>query len=473
MKRTPALCLLSLLIVLLVAAAARADVRLPSVIGENMVLQQKQTAILWGWADKGEKVTVSLEGNTAEATADSAGRWRVEIQPPAAGGPYTLTLEGANTITLSNVMVGEVWICSGQSNMEFGVASAINGQDEIAAADYPNIRLFTVAKKIADKPQDDCVGTWTPCTPQTVPRFSAVAYFFGRQLHKELHVPVGLINTSWGGTVAEAWTSRGTLESDADYSEILQRAATFNERNPNQASVLYNGMIKPLVPLAIRGAIWYQGEANVGRAEQYAKLFPAMITDWRTSWGQGDFPFLFVQLAPFRYGRSDPAECAELWEAQFKTLTLPGTGMAVTTDIGDIKDIHPKNKQEVGRRLALWALGNTYGKELVYSGPLYDSIKVEGEKIRISFKHTGGGLKSADDKPLTDFTIASEEGEFVEATATIDGDTVVVHSDQVAEPAHVRFGWTDTAEPNLVNDAGLPASPFRTDSRKLVTAGAR
>jgi sialate O-acetylesterase len=473
MKRARVFGCCFLLSVLFVAAAAQADVRLPSVIGENMVLQQKQTAILWGWAENGERITVTLEGNTADATADSAGRWRVEIQPPPAGGPYTLTFEGANTITLSNVMVGEVWICSGQSNMAWPVARALNPEEEIAAADYPNIRLFTVARKIADKPQDDCVGTWTPCTPQTIEQFSAVGYFFGRQLHKELDVPVGLINTSWGGTVAEAWTSRGTLAGDSDFSAILQRAATFNERNPNQASVLYNGMIKPLVPFAIRGAIWYQGEANVRRAEQYAKLFPAMITDWRKSWGQGDFPFLYVQLAPFRYARSDPAECAELWEAQFKTLALPNTGMAVTTDIGDVKDIHPRNKQETGRRLSLWALAAVYGKDIVYSGPLYDSMQVEGDTIRISFKHTGDGLKSSDGNALTYFTIASEEGEFVSATATIDGDTVVVHSDEVAKPAHVRFAWTDTAEPNLVNDAGLPASPFRTDSRKLVTAGKR
>jgi sialate O-acetylesterase len=298
-----------------------------------------------------------------------------------------------------------------------------------------------------------------------------VGYYFGRTLHQELDVPVGLINSSWGGTMAEAWTSREGLTGEPDFEPILQRSAQFKPNHPHQASVLYNGMIQPLIPLGIRGAIWYQGESNVGRAEQYQKLFPAMIANWRSQWGQGDFPFLFVQLAPYHYGDPAGPNCAELREAQRLTLdNAPNTGMAVTTDIGNVQDIHPKNKQDVGRRLALWALAKTYGEDVVHSGPLYKSMKLEDGKIRISFEHTGGGLvaKGGD---LTHFTIAGEDGNFVPAKAVIDGRTVVVQSDQVAAPVAVRFGWQNGAEPNLFNAEGLPASPFRTDDFKLATAG--
>ena len=283
---------------------------------------------------------------------------------------------------------------------------------------------------------------------------------------------IGLINTSWGGTIAEAWTSHQGFQGEEDFQPILDRAAQFKPKVPNQASVLFNGMINPLIPFRIRGAIWYQGESNVSRAEQYRKLFPAMITDWRNHWAQGDFPFLFVQLAPFRYKKHDPRACAELRESQRLTLSLPGTGMAVTTDVGNVANIHPKNKQEVGRRLALWALANTYGrKDLVYSGPLYDSMSVEGSHVRIRFKHVGGGSVAKDGQPLTGFTIDGADGNFVPAVATIDGDTVLVRSDQVASPKAVRFGWRDDAEPNLFDVEGLPASPFRTDDFELVTAG--
>ena len=459
------------------APQVRADIVLANILGDNMVVQQKAPTNVWGFADAGEKVTVRFGDSEASATAGDDGRWRIKLDPPQAGGPYEMTVEGKNKITLANILVGEVWVCSGQSNMEWSVARSDNPQEEIAAAKYPQIRLFTVAKMVAAEPKESLVGDnqqgWKECSPETIPGFSAVGYFFGRKLHQDLDVPVGLVNTSWGGTIAEAWTSNETLKADDDFKPILDRAANFNPKNPNQASVLYNGMVKPIIPLTIRGAIWYQGESNAGRAQQYAKLFPAMIGDWRKNWGQGDFPFLFVQLAPFRYDRNDPRVLAEQWESQLKTLSVKNTGMAVTTDIGDVADIHPTNKQEVGRRLALWALAKTYGKELVYSGPLYKDMKVEGDKIRISFTHTGGGLTSGDGQPLSHFTIAGEDEEFVEATATIDGDTIVVHSDQVAKPAAVRFAWSDTAEPNLFNQEGLPASPFRTDDFKMVTDGAR
>jgi sialate O-acetylesterase len=378
-----------------------------------------------------------------------------------------MTVKGSsgNTITFKNVQVGEVWVCSGQSNMEMGIGVCNNAQEEIAAANYPNIRLFKVVKAKAAAPADDVKGNWAVCTPGSVAAdgwggFSAAAYYFGRMLHKELNVPVGLIDTSWGGTPAEFWTSHKTLES----TPVLKDSAK------GESSCLYNGMLAPLMPYAIRGAIWYQGEANLGGAYRYRTLLPAMIANWRQDWGQGDFPFGIVQLAPWRYNGADPACWAELCEAQRMTLDKsPNTGLAVTVDIGDIKDIHPKNKQDVGRRLALWAMAKVYGKNIVYSGPIYKSMKVEGNKIRLDFDHVGGGLIASDGKPLTEFTIAGEDKKFVPAVAEIDGQTVVVHSDAVANPVSVRFGWQDCAQPNFANKEGLPTSPFRTDTWKGVT----
>jgi sialate O-acetylesterase len=354
--------------------------------------------------------------------------------------------------------------------MEMGIGAANDAAKEIAAAKYPRIRLFTVEKIKAAQPATDVKGKWAPCSPQTVAAngwggFSAAAYFFGRQLHKDLKMPVGLIHSSWGGTPAEFWTSRKVLEANPALKPLAQ----------GESSCLYHGMITPLTPYAIRGAIWYQGESNVPHAHQYRTLFPAMIANWRADWGQGDFPFGFVQIAPFKYHNDwkiDPACCAELWEAQLLTLkSVPNTGMAVTTDITDLGDIHPKNKQEVGRRLALWALAKVYGKKLVYSGPIYYSMAVEGDKIRLQFDHRGSGLIARDGKPLTDFKIAEADQKFVPAVATIDGDSIVVRSDRVATPAAVRFAWRDDATPNLANKEGLPASPFRTDSWKGVTEG--
>src|SRR3989304_5163638 len=404
------LALVSVL-VLLLGVSARADVRLPKVIGDHMVLQQGTSVPIWGWADAEEKVTVTLGQSTATATACSEGKWMVKLDAMEAGGPYEMTVQAGNTITLADILVGEVWVCSGQSNMQWPVAACDNAQEEIAAADYPKIRLFTVAQKVAEKPLDDCEGSWTASSPQTVPGFTAAGYFFGRYLHKEVGVPVGGINCSWGGPIAEAGASHEGLLGEPDFEPIIERAAQFDPKTPNQATNLYDGMLHPLIPFGIRGAIWYQGESNCGRAQQYRKLFPARITDWRKNWGQGDFPFLFVQLAPFRYGNSDPKCLAELWEARLRTLALPNTGMAVTTDIGNVQYIHPKNKQDVARRLALWALANTYGKDLVYSGPLYESASVEGDKIRVRFKHVGGGL-GGKGGGLSPLTIAGGGGPF-------------------------------------------------------------
>jgi sialate O-acetylesterase len=444
------------------ASAVSAAVTLPAVIGDNMVLQRGRAVPIWGRADAGEEVTVTLAQQTLATKAGDDGCWKVVLSKLDPGEPLKMTVKGSSgsAITLKNILVGEVWAGSGQSNMEWTVTNSKDAKAEIAAAKYPNIRLFTVTKKKAVEPQTDCQGKWVECSPETVPGFSAVAYFFGRQLYKDLNVPIGLIHTSWGGTAAELWTSRKTLEADPDLKSLAH----------GESSSLYNGMIAPLIPLAIRGAIWYQGESNAGRAYQYRTLFPAMIANWRQAWGQGDFPFGFVQLAPFRYGNSDPACWAELCEAQRMTLdSAPNTGMAVTVDVGDVQDIHPKNKQEVGRRLALWALAKVYGKDIVYSGPLYKSMAVEGDKIRVQFEHVGGGLTTSNGKPLSEFTVAGADEKFVHATAAIEGQSIVVHSDAVPQPVAVRFAWRDTAQPNLVNKEGVPAGPFRTDTWKGVT----
>lgn len=464
------LCCLSMM---LGSELALAAVRLPAVIGNDMVLQRGQPVPIWGWGDKGEEITVSIAGQQHIVKADDNGRWKVTLAKLDVGQPLEMTVTGSSgsTITLKNILVGEVWICSGQSNMAIGVAACKDGKQEVAAANHLGIRLFTVAAAQAPKPADDVRGNWRLCTPENIAEgkpdcggFSAVAYYFGRQLQQELKVPIGLIDTSVGGTPAEFWTSRKTLEADPALKTLAQ----------GESSSLYNGMVAPLMPYAIRGAIWYQGESNVPRAYQYRALFPAMIGNWRADWGQGDFPFGFVQIAPYlKYsteGKQDPRCCSELWEAQLMTLkSVPNTGMVVTTDIGDVNDIHPANKQDVGRRLALWAMAKVYGRDLVYSGPIYKSMAVESGKIRLQFDHCGSGLVSRDGKPLSDFTIAGEDQNFVSALAEIDGDSIVVHSDQVAKPVAVRFGWRNDATPNLSNKDGLPASPFRTDKWKGVT----
>ena len=351
---------------LVVPLQATADVKLPALIGDNMVLQQGAKARIWGTADAGEQVTVSLGGQQETTRANAHGRWQVMVGPMPAGGPFEMTVSGHNTVTVRNVLVGEVWVCSGQSNMAWTVALSANPLQESEDARYAQIRLFAVKMRAAPDPERDVVGKWVECSPKTVPGFSAVAYFFGRQLHKALGVPVGLIKSCVGGTPAEAWTSMSTLAADPDFSQIVARWS----RGPAKPdfitpTYLFNGMIAPLTPYAIRGAIWYQGESNASRAYQYRKLFPAMIRDWRRAWRQGDFPFLFVQLANFMQRAKEPgapSDWAELREAQMMALSVPNTAMATAVDIGDASDIHPKNKQEVGWRLAQCALATVYGR---------------------------------------------------------------------------------------------------------------
>ena len=488
----------------LLAVPAWADVRLPAIISDHMVLQQETPANIWGWADAGEKVSVKFAGKSGEATADEKGRWGVKLTGLEAGKSGDLTIAGKNTLTIKDVVVGEVWVGSGQSNMEWVVSNSMNPKEEAAAADFPMIRMFTVKKKQALEPQDDCEGTWQVCTPQTVPSFSAVAYYFGRKLHQALKQPIGLIHTSWGGTPAEYWTPKAVLAADpelkplveawekkvADYpaAKVAHDAAMekFREEEktlkeagkpvpkppsaPKGGSAdgspgsLFNGMIAPIVPYSIRGAIWYQGESNASRAKQYQKMFPTMIVSWRALWGS-EFPFLFVQLANFMQRVEQPQESqwAELREAQLQTLELPRTGMAVAIDIGDAKDIHPKNKQEVGRRLALAAEATVYYIDQEYSGPICMGSQEEDGKMRLSFRNADG-MKATDGGKLKGFAIAGEDRKFVWAETEVQGDHVIVSSPQVAKPVAVRYAWADNPECNLVNATGLPASPFRTDN---------
>ena len=485
---------------------AHAEVALPNIFGDNMVLQRDMPIPIWGWATAGEEVTVTLQDTdyTVQTTADAKGNWRTKLPAMSAGGPYILHVAASNTLELTNVMFGEVWICSGQSNMEWPVRASKDSDAEIAAADYPLIRLFNIPHRASGLLVPDVEAEWHPTTPETIPNFSAVAYAFGRKLYNTLDVPIGLINTSWGGTRIEPWTppvgidSVPALESisndiqdiHAKYrAELPERMAQIeawiaatrkaletgevitpmpDNRHPlthyARPTGLYNGMVHSLVPFAMRGAIWYQGESNLRDGMLYHEKMKALINGWRAVWNQGDFPFYFVQLAPFTYGGgASPYFLPEIWEAQTATLALANTGMAVTTDIGNLRDIHPRNKQEVGRRLALWALAKTYGRaDITYSGPLYKSMAVDKNTIRLNFKFIGSGLMSRDDEPLTWFEIAGEDKNFVKADATIEGDTIVVSSEAVAQPVAARFGWHQTAEPNLVNKAGLPASPFRT-----------
>jgi len=499
-----------------------AEVTLPAVICDNMVLQQQIKVPIWGWAEPGRQISVkgSWHDKVVKTTADKDGQWMVRLPAEKAGGPYEMTVQGQNTLHIKNILFGEVWIASGQSNMHMSLKPIIpwhngtlNFKEEIAQANYPNIRLFYVQRKAATEPLQDCTGDWQPCTPETVGDFSATAYFFGREIHKELNIPVGLIHSSWGGTPVEAWMKMETLKSDPDFKYILDEYEQEVKKYPEaikqyeqkllewvkynvearkrgdepiegpwepggpghreSPSALYNAMIAPLIPYGIRGAIWHQGEANAIRAFQYRKLFPAMIRNWRADWGLGDFPFYFVQLCNLDISAySDeitPDAWAELREAQFMTLSLPNTGMAVTIDIGDANDIHPRNKQDAGKRLALWALAKTYDKNVVCSGPLYKSMKRLDDKIILQFDYVGSGLTSRTGKNLKGFAIAGNNREFFPAEATIVGDTVVVRAPEVADPVAVRYAWTDAPVCSLYNKEGLPASPFRTDDWTGVT----
>lgn len=629
---------------------ASAQLMLPDVISDSMVLQQNTNAPIWGWANAGDKVEVSgsWSNKTAQAVADKDGKWMAKLATPKAGGPYDVTIKANNTKVLHGVLIGEVWMCSGQSNMEMPVQGwgestpIINSAQEIASANYPTMRLFISEKVVAFTPQKNIKGKWQTCSPASVPQFSATGYFFGREILNHLKVPVGLMDVTWGGTIAEAWTSEASLRTMGDFNNDLDRinlTAThademmakdkendaawkvaltknnddyateitdtswhimnlpttwedagyktldgivwfkktidipaawtgkqlkldlgpiddqdvtwFNGKiidsttkdgswmvdrhytvpaelvkagknviaikvidnggnggldgkktqlklyaadgnasdgidisgdwyfkiaavkpipamstNPNQPSVLYNGMIAPIAPFAIKGAIWYQGESNVGRAKQYTTLFPLMIADWRKQWSEPNFPFYFVQIAPYKYG-GDSTDAAALRDAQRRTITLSqNTGMAVTMDIGNATNIHPADKQNVGKRLAFWALNKTYGeKDVVYSGPLFNGMEVKDNTVIVSFTNTDGGLTS-NNKPLKDFEVCGADNIWKPATAKIDADKIIIQSTDVAKPVAVRYAYYSYAEGSLFNGKGLPASSFTSADLK-------
>lgn len=667
MKRLIIACLL-LVVALTVqnhsslAADQPSQLTVPALFSNHMVLQRNKPVPVWGTAEPGSTIKVTFKDQRKQAKANSEGQWKLKLDPEAAGGPFRLTIIAGDTLSFEDVMVGEVWLASGQSNMEMPLAGwgkIKNYRQEIAHADYPNIRLFTVERSMSPKPLDKINNKngWLRCSPETIPEFSAAAYFFGRSLYKDLDVPIGLIHSSWGGTIVEAWTSRGTLEQFPEFSdelaELRQKAEDPGEREasyekkmakwnqevqakddgmnngkpvwagtqlddaswstmrlptlwedagldgmdgvvwfrksfnlpqnwngdkatvqlgpiddneitwingqkvgategytevrkytvppgllkagsntivvrvldtggggglygqademklvdssgntislsgswkykvgvstkelsdlpnptniPNRPTVLYNAMIHPLIPYRIRGAIWYQGESNAGRAYQYRKLFSGMIKDWRNLWDQGDFPFFFVQLANYKARKDQPAESewAELREAQAMALELPNTGMATAIDIGNAKDIHPKNKQEVGRRLALQARNKVYGEDVVASGPMYkpNSMKVDGNKVRLAFNHVDGGLTTQGSNELKGFAVAGSDQTFHWTDARIEGNQVVVWSDEVDQPVAVRYAWAANPGCNLYNEAGLPAVPFRTDDWPGITKG--
>lgn len=500
----------ALLLCLLPSACAQAAIKLPDVISSNMVLQQGMAIPIWGWAVPGERVTVSLAGQRLTTVADNDGKWIVRFDALQAGGPLDMTVTASNTLTITNIVVGEIWLCSGQSNMYWPVTQCKDAAAEIANASHPMIRLFTAKHVPGDDSQNTYEGAWVECNPQTVEQFSAVGYYFGRSLHTVLNVPVGLIHASRNGSQIEAWMSPEVLKSDKAFETVFARQNSLIQKypakreqweknsqavamkaygkavekakaqghpipapprgpvdprtDPNAPSNLYNNMIAPLMPFAMRGVIWYQGETNASRPAEYRRLFPALIADWRGHWGQGNFPFLFVQLA--NYGNVPPGRWPWLREAQFQTLAAsPNTAMAVAIDIGEDNCIHPANKQDVAMRLSLAAQKIAYGKDVCDSGPVYQagSIEVRGRQAILRFQHVGGGLVASDGGALEGFAVASADRNFVPAQAHIDGDTVIVSSDEVATPAAVRYAWSNNPACNLYNREGLPASPFRTD----------
>jgi sialate O-acetylesterase len=439
----------------------RANISLPEIFSDNMVLQQKSEVPFWGWAKTGEPVTIKADWMDKEVTVrvGSQGTWKVMLRTPEAGGPHSIRIAGYNELTLKNVLIGEVWLCSGQSNMEWSAQSGINnGEEEIKNSSYPDIRLFTVFQATSLYPQDHLAGEWSVCTPETMRSFSAVAYLFAKRLHKELGVPIGLINSSWGGTPAETWMPEEVIEKD----NILKEAAAKQKPvpwGPVEPGRIYNSMISPLVPFRIAGVLWYQGEANTINAYAYKDILSGLIRSWRTKWGY-DFPFYYAQIAPYKYGK--PYEGVEVREAQRKALEVPNTGMIVLSDIGDTLNIHPRNKTDVALRLANLAL-NRYYKVLQIddSGPIYKEMVIEKNRVIISFDHSEG-LHSAGDK-LTCFEIAGDDKVFYPGEAKIKGEKVFVTSKKVKLPVAVRFAWSNTATPNLFNGANLPASCFRTD----------
>ncbi|MGA9670948.1 MAG: sialate O-acetylesterase [Terracidiphilus sp.] len=499
-----------LLLALVPGMTATAEVTLPKILSSHMVVQRDLPVHVWGLAGSDETVSVSFRGETCSTQAGKLGRWSVYLKPGAAGGPFEMVVKGtvgaggdaaAQTITLSDVLVGEVWVASGQSNMEFSMGGGFGGAstaaEDLPKAGIPQIRMLIVKRLAIEYPKDD-IDTdvwsgWAASTPETAKDFSAVAWYFAREIEQREHVPVGVIDSTWGGTVADAWTRIDALGADAALSPVFISWGKMAAREENETlrakdeqrqreeakaqgkpepqfgwhpqlkswapGMLWNGMIAPLTPFPIRGVIWYQGESNsaLERAPLYKRVFSTMIEDWRHEWGVGEFPFLFVQISNFKSNASE--DWAELREQQLKTLELNNTAMAVTIDIGNPDDVHPKDKVDVGMRLALAARAIAYGEDISYSGPIFRQATPEGNAIRAWFDHDAKGLVAKGGE-LTGFEVAGADGKFVPATAKIDGNEVVATSDAVAEPKSVRYGWSNSPQCNLFNGIGLPASPF-------------
>ncbi|HEX4416009.1 MAG TPA: sialate O-acetylesterase [Lacipirellulaceae bacterium] len=483
---------------------------------DHAVLQRDMPVPVWGWADPGEEVKVSIAGQTEKATADDKGNWRVTLKPLSVGEPLTLVVEGKNKLEVKDLLVGEVWLCSGQSNMEFALTNAQDGDLEIAAANHPQIRLVRVKELGSQEPLHDFEGEWNVCDPSSAAPFSAVGYFFGRELQEQLNVPIGLIDDSWGGSACEAWIRRDRMEGNPEYEGLLKKwddtvknfdetkwkaeqaerqkkieeARTTGKRGKlkrpqavepaqgqNRPANLYHARLEPVMPYAVRGVIWYQGETNAGRAYQYRDMFPLMIKSWREDWKEGDFPFYWVQLADFMPEKPEPSNSAwaELREAQTMTMDkLPHTGQAVIIDIGDAADIHPRRKEEVGKRLARWALAKDYGKQIAYESPQYESMEKKGDKIVLKFKNVGEGLKAIDYKEVKGFAIAGEDKKFHWAEAKIvKPNEIEVSSKDVTEPVAVRYAWADNPVCNVYEVKSLlPLTPFRTDDWDGVTKDA-
>ncbi|HEX4084278.1 MAG TPA: sialate O-acetylesterase [Chthoniobacteraceae bacterium] len=505
-RRLPSLSLgLGLLLAVASGSApCRANIVLPPILSDNMVLQQRDKVNIWGKADPGENITVQMGPYAAQAVADKEGNWGVKLAGIKSGGPYELTVFGKNSVTVHNVAVGEVWVCSGETNMDQKVITARGGLEESADGDLPMVRVFTVWHNPADKPETECDGSWVVCDPMTARNYSAIGFFFARELNRGMHVPIGLIQSAWGPSPIESWIPRETLEKDpalrgtleryekasAAYPKALAEYQTklagwkvaaeaakaagspapwapmppLNPSGARQPGALYNGMISPLLRFPIRGVLWYQGESNTYEPDLYRKLFPALITSWRKAWNEGDFPFLYAQISgfPTRHDQPEESEWANLREAQ--VTNLPKAAMAVTVDLADPNDMHPKDKKTIAHRLALLAESQVYGKTgLDISGPVFSGMQIEGGKAVLAFSHAPGGLVDRKKPPLEGFQIAGEDRKFVWADAAIQGDKVVVQSKEVPSPVAVRYAWADLPNCDLENKDGLPAAPFRTD----------
>jgi sialate O-acetylesterase len=475
----------TVLVLLLSATPLLAEVQLTGLFNDHMVLQREMKVPVWGTASPGEKVIVRFAGQTVSTQAGPDGKWRVRLPPmKAAEEPRTLTVAGANTIEVKDVLVGEVWVCSGQSNMELTPPKGlIDPEPEIAAAHWPKIRMNLVEKTVAEKPLSDLEGSWAECTPEMMRRFSAAGYFFGREIHQKVGVPIGLIGAYYGGSNGQSWMRREAFESDPDLKKYVAQLPPPGTNAPvplrpssgggpasrYRPANFYNGMIAPLIPFAIRGVIWYQGEANTANARDaglYARLFSTMIKDWRKQWGQGDFPFFFVQLPTSEPGYPDPTDSAwaRVRESQQQALAVKHTAMVVTLDIGEGAIVHAHNKKNVGLRLAATALNKVYHRrDVACEGPIFRGMKIKGSQAVLSFDNASGGLVCKNPNGLKGFAIAGADQNFVWAEAKIEGSKVVVSSPQVKAPVAVRYAWADNPEVSLFNQAGLPAAPLRTD----------